>query len=209
MTTLYCLEFPNGKKYIGLATDLARRCQWHRHAALRGVDFPLYRAMRKYGFPQCRVLCLGDPKYIADLEIKAIATFRCREACFGYNVCLGGDLSPMATPAVRAKVKGRVKSALHRARLSAAHKGRRKSREHCASLSAAHKKPTGREVSSGTRARIAASERGKVVSDATRGKQSRSARLRPKRTLSPETRARISAALMGHPVFTRSAAPPA
>jgi hypothetical protein len=124
---LYCLTFPNGKKYIGLSGDVRNRLRLHCLTAKKGIrTAPIYAAIRKYGSPSVSVLCSGTLPYIADLEIKAIAAFQTRNRQLGYNVHLGGSLGP--APETRVKIgaahRGKTISPELRAKWSAAKKGK-------------------------------------------------------------------------------------
>jgi hypothetical protein len=225
---LYCLDFPNGKKYIGQSERPLRRLAQHKLVARRGSRFPVHAAIRRYGNPLLHVLCIGERDYIAALEIKAIEAFKTRDRRrFGYNVSLGGDISPAVTPEARAKISaaltGRAKSLEERARLSAAAKAQPRppcspetrakigaankarlrpplSIEHRANLSAAG---TGKPCSTETRAKLSAAAKGRVISATTRAKLSAAAKGRPARNKgiphSAEARAKISAAQKGRP----------
>src|ERR1700724_3850930 len=118
---LYKLRFPNGKRYLGITYSMPIRWQGHCRAA-RYVKTPLYNAFRKYGADSItyRVLAMGDRDYIVALEIAAIAKFNTRDPRIGYNVALGGQLSPMLSPVVRAKQLAYFATPASKARRSAA-----------------------------------------------------------------------------------------
>jgi hypothetical protein len=184
---LYCLEFPNGKKYIGLSDNPDRRFREHcRHAAANTGRNPVHAAIRKHGLPKLHKLCIGGQAYIAELEINAIGAFRTRNDEFGYNVSLGGNLSPSVAPEVAAKISAAQKSArnlAHLAKLSAANKGRKHP-------------PRSPEA----RANQSASQRGKIRGPMTperRAKISATKKGRPLGPMSLERRAELSAAHMG------------
>ena len=198
---LYCLDFPNGKKYVGLSNDPVKRLRLHRFFAREG-RLPVNAAFRKHGAPQLRILCVGDRTYIAELEIKAIAAFRTREQEFGYNVSLGGELSPSLVPELAARAglarRGRPHSAEHRARIAAANTGRTHTPEARANMSAAkmgNKYNQGRSLPSETRAKISAAHIG--MPNPRKGIPT--GRPGPNKGKSPsaETRAKISAASLG------------
>lgn len=54
MGELYKLNFPNGKSYIGIASNgaIGRLCE-HRWKAMK-LDYLLYKAWRKHGEPVLR-----------------------------------------------------------------------------------------------------------------------------------------------------------
>lgn len=91
---LYRLLFPSGKQYIGI-TSQHPRTRFNRHIldARRGKDWPVSRAIRKYGRDAIRleVLVIADMGYLKELERRAIEQFGTL-APVGYNVSPGGDL---------------------------------------------------------------------------------------------------------------------
>lgn len=97
---LYCIDFPNGKKYIGISYNARKRFMSHKRGAKKELGTPLAAAIRKYGSENIvmRILCVGLTSYIADLEIKTIAALKTRTHEFGYNISHGGDISPMKDP---------------------------------------------------------------------------------------------------------------
>lgn len=175
---LYVAEFPNGKRYFGITgRSLTARRKDHLECASR-PRFPVHEAIRKHGVRVVfRTLVVGDRAYIADLEIKAIAAFNTCDRAYGYNVSLGGDLSPMLVPGIVSKMRatntGRKLTPEHRAKLaakwtplspasrakiSASLQGTKKSLEHRARMSAAQ---TGRKRDPDAVARTASALRGR------------------------------------------------
>src|ERR1035438_7217367 len=94
------IEFPqnrnlvNSKGYVG-QTILTSRKRWslHKSVARRGEDFPIYRAIRKYGAENfsIKVLAVVDPQQLDDLEKKYIKDLNTHvdNGC-GYNCDEGG-----------------------------------------------------------------------------------------------------------------------
>ena len=103
---LYVLMFPNGKQYAGISYDMLNRFEGHKRSAFKGVEFPVYAAMRKYGYENVTpvLMVVGAKTYIKQLEIAYIAKFQLRDRQYGYNLTLGGDISMMHAPEVAAKV---------------------------------------------------------------------------------------------------------
>lgn len=101
---LYRITFPNGKAYIGITSDFARRMKAHRSAS-RNVDLPVCRAIAKHGWENVtrEVLVVGPYDYIRQLESAAIVAFNTRIP-HGYNVSEGGEFAPSSAPEVRAKI---------------------------------------------------------------------------------------------------------
>lgn len=125
MMELYSLNFPNGKKYIGMSVNAAMRFDQHINAARRNkIKRPVYSAIRKHGCV-LQVLCVGSDKYIEDLEVKAIAVYGTQNIRHGYNITAGGEgvggwhpsaatrakhvanaLKQMADPVARERLRG-------------------------------------------------------------------------------------------------------
>lgn len=90
----YKLTSPSGKVYHGITVkSVERRLEQHRYNAIRGLHYPLYKAIRKYGFDSFKVEVLSD-SIDADelwaLEVAAIAADNSL-APNGYNATVGGD----------------------------------------------------------------------------------------------------------------------
>lgn len=145
---LYILEFPNGKHYVGISSDPARRLRDHIKLANKGSMFPVHCAIRKYR--NCEqpivqtIVAEGDSEYIQFSEMSLIALLQTTDREYGYNVTYGGELSPMRSESVRAKViatrkamgatpamlanaqrmRGRKASDEHRRKLREAHLGK-------------------------------------------------------------------------------------
>lgn len=161
--SLYRIFFPNGKSYFGITSNPKNRLRQHKQNARNGVDFPLYRALRKYGTEAVRfeVLVRGSPKYIQELEISAIRHFRTDKEDGGYNLHPGGTLSPMENPAVIAKVsaalKGRSPSEVAVTNSLAARLGKKHTPEHKEKIGAALR---GRAPSTEARMNMSLAQRG-------------------------------------------------
>lgn len=211
---LYCLDFPNGKRYVGLTRSPSARSARHRHLASFGFHTRVHAAIRKYGSPPLKVLCVGSFDYISDLEIKFIACCRTTDRDFGYNVAFGGAINPTASSEVRAKLSaaalGRRPSAETRTKQSVAHKGIPLSDHHRASIGAAHKGKTRppewrANISNGLRgkpfkARGYSGMTGKSHSPETKAKISAAQKGRVQPPVSAQTRAKMSAAHKGVPL---------
>jgi len=105
------LNFPNGKVYVGISYDAANRLKGHLRCAAKGSKLPVHCAIRKYGIEKItqKILCIGTRGYIAELEIKLIKKLSSQDHANGYNLSLGGDLSPMKSDVVRKKVSATKK----------------------------------------------------------------------------------------------------
>jgi len=202
---LYALDFPNGKRYIGVTTKTAdARFKTHEKALRMAKPncAAVYSAWRKHGAPTLTVLAIVEDADLFETEKRAIAVFGTLSPG-GYNLTVGGESSPAKHPEVRAKIGAALRnpSDATRAKLSAAR--RNLSDEARAKISAAKRNPTaetraklaaaatGRKMSTEAIAKTAAAHRGKTVTPATRAKLS--AALRGKK-LSPEHKNKLSAA---------------
>jgi len=112
ISNLYVLEFPNGKKYLGISVNPQERFRGHIYSSHKSTDLLVYSAFRKYGAEniKLRILCTGYVNYIKDLEIKAIAQFKTRDPKFGYNVSIGGDLWAFGVKRTPEQIEKRVNS---------------------------------------------------------------------------------------------------
>jgi group I intron endonuclease len=103
---VYCLEFPNGKRYVGIASNVDARWRSHQHCAKRGLKSALYSAMRKYGTKGIirSVLGSGTRAEVAQMEREFIASMS--TLCpGGYNIVPGGEDSPASVASVRRKIR--------------------------------------------------------------------------------------------------------
>lgn len=111
---VYCIEFRNGKVYVGKTCNLAVRIRQHVRCAARGFTYPLHNAIRKHGMGI--VTLLGNNltnEQASELEKLSIALARSTDDRFGYNITRGGE-----------GVLGKVYTAEQRAKISAATMGR-------------------------------------------------------------------------------------
>ena len=89
---LYSLNFPNGKRYIGMSKNAAKRFKSHACAASNAGELPVHKAIRKFaGKVELQILCVGSREYILDMEVAAIAAYDTQNRKFGYNSTAGGD----------------------------------------------------------------------------------------------------------------------
>lgn len=152
---LYSIDFPNGKKYIGLTNNPVRRAKGHSDSVRFGRSFRLYNAIRKHGVGNVvmRVIAVGHHDYIHALEVAAISQYSTKNIAHGYNVLDGGAVNPMTSPLVREKLRasltGRQDSEEVKKRkreswtpqrrdaMSAVHKGKKISQAHRDKINAA------------------------------------------------------------------------
>lgn len=146
MSCIYSLNFPNGKRYIGMTSQsLAKRVAIHRMCLKRSTA-ALYRAWRKYGDPEIQTLAIVEKRMLRDTERKAIAVFNTMVPN-GYNLVAGGEgggISAESRRKMSEAGKGRPKSAEHRQKIGLAHAGNRhalgykQTPEHISKRAAAH-----------------------------------------------------------------------
>jgi hypothetical protein len=99
---LYVLIFPNKKRYFGISKNAKKRFIEHTYSGLRGSsNFPVHRAIRKYGHPILQILCVGRRDYIRELEVACINKFKTTDRRYGYNVSLGGESGPSPEMAIK------------------------------------------------------------------------------------------------------------
>lgn len=93
MGFLYCLIFPDGKKYIGV-TMKSVEARFRQHVARsRNARTKLSIAIKEYGEDSVRRVTLAvalDAEYLKAAEIKAIEVYQTGWP-FGYNSTIGGD----------------------------------------------------------------------------------------------------------------------
>lgn len=94
---VYCLYFPNGKRYVGVESQTGKRIRDHeRMASLSRKDRPqvVHLAIRKHGWENVRWRYLAtncSRQEAAQLERFFIRTMRLREDEWGYNRTDGGE----------------------------------------------------------------------------------------------------------------------
>ena len=197
----YALTFPSGKQYIGIAADAQRRYRKHRTSLRTGSQLAVYRAWRKHGEPEMRVLAVcPDRKYASDLEKKAIAAFGTMVP-HGYNLTSGGENGYGFSEETRAKIsavhKGKTVSEKTRARLREANLGKTLTEEQKNNVRDFFR---GRKLTEDHKAKIAASHTGKKRKPFSEEHKKKIGEAFRGRTLSDEHKAKISAANMGHGV---------
>lgn len=90
---VYCITFPNGKKYIGVETTTGKRKSIHKRAT--GGQL-VHRAINKYGWENCQFDYLYmniTPEEAWNIEINLIKELDLTNREFGYNISTGGRTS--------------------------------------------------------------------------------------------------------------------
>lgn len=88
MFFIYTIIFPNKKKYIGLTTDFKQRKHTHINNAHKGVNNPLYNAIRDWGIKNLKWEILEQVESRSEAFIKEldyIKKFDTTSAACGYN----------------------------------------------------------------------------------------------------------------------------
>lgn len=128
---IYCIDFPNGKKYIGLSKNVYERVKNHiwcsNNRCLQTVDF----AIKKYGFEGCsfRLLEECEENFLEEKEvfwIRKLNTFA--DFDFGYNMTSGGNSNRVVSEETKKKQKQNRENDPEKYRL-ATEKGARTVRE--------------------------------------------------------------------------------
>lgn len=127
---LYCIDFPNGKKYIGVTSKgIENRIKSHINASAR-IDSKLYRAIKKHGIENLSVSYLGsinDPSEAEIVEKAFIELYDTKSN--GYNSTEGGE-----------GIRGFIYTEKARENISIAQKARFKNPEERLKASLAEKK---------------------------------------------------------------------
>ena len=164
MGCIYQIAFPNGKRYIGMTVaDPNKRLWEHRYQAAKGMNLPLYRAMRSFGIKEAKfdLLVIGRGRdYLANLERAAIHVFNTK-APHGYNLTDGGDGAPVGNT----YNLGKKRTAESRRKMSISALGKTLSNVTRAKIGAAsrgHQYLRGRTIPPETRAKMSIAHKGKV-----------------------------------------------
>lgn len=124
----------NGKIYIGLTVQGTRtRYLHHLYEARSGSNFPVHRAIRKYGEENFEVETLFETTNHDELKVKEqeyIQKYNTYKTEYGYNLTKGGDgtlgrtHSEETKTKIADKAKGRKRSEESKKRSSESHKKR-------------------------------------------------------------------------------------
>lgn len=112
VTIIYLLRFPNGKGYVGKTVRLRIRLLEHQRGARTGGETALFRAIRKYGWLNVKVVVVDSTTSSTKanrLEKQYIAALGTRSPR-GYNETDGGD----GVTNLSDEAKHRVSAARHR-----------------------------------------------------------------------------------------------
>jgi group I intron endonuclease len=137
----------NNKLYIGQTRDLQSRWREHRYEARQRTSHPLYRAMRKHGIENFKMLELArfsNRKDASVFERFSILCFRSLSHHAGYNIDLGGHLAGKHSAQTRKKIgdakRGTKHSKESRRKMSESQKGQTRSDQAKVNISTGVKK---------------------------------------------------------------------
>ncbi len=172
---IYKINFPNGKVYIGLTSNLKKRSNDHMTAARKGYRFLVCKAINKYkDSVTFEILCNGKTyEDLYELEKGFIKQYKSFDTQFGYNCTEGGE-GCLGTNKGRSPPNKGLPSPL---------KGIPLSKDHCKKISEAAKGNTrrlGHTVTEETKqkirdkniGRVFAKDHKKKISEARKGKPS-------------------------------------
>lgn len=109
MGTVYKLDFPNGKSYIGVTRlKLNKRIGGHKRHAELGSQFSIHKAWRKHGAPAVKIIAIVEDRMLAETEMKSVASFKTLVPD-GYNMIPGGVYTPMMNEEFKRKASERMK----------------------------------------------------------------------------------------------------
>jgi hypothetical protein len=106
MGHIYIFTFPHGKQYVGFTKDPYQRFKEHKSAAKRGKNYPLYCAIRKYGWENVKkevVMSHPDAEWVKTTWEPAFIKVLDTQAT-GYNLTAGGEGVLDPSPEVRRKM---------------------------------------------------------------------------------------------------------
>lgn len=107
---IYCFENRiNNKKYIGQSSRLAFRIREHLRVSYnehnKAYNFPIHKAIRKYGIENFNIFILEycSVDQLNEKEVYYINKYNTTNITLGYNILLGGNMSPMLNLEIRDK----------------------------------------------------------------------------------------------------------
>ena len=120
---VYCITFPNLKRYVGIeSTTNARKYAHARSEYNLNLKSLVAKAIRKYGWENCKFRYVSKNKsssFCYAKEIELIFKWKLQEKKYGYNRSSGGERG----------FKGVKMSQEHKNKIGQAHKGRKFSKQ--------------------------------------------------------------------------------
>ena len=101
---IYLATFPNGKYYVGQTYKTLEKRKAEHKRSMKNCDYPIYRAMRKYGFENIIWEIIDTANSVVELDKKEmywIAYYRSYTGFYnsqGYNANLGGGRNAIFGP---------------------------------------------------------------------------------------------------------------
>ena len=178
---VYCITFPNGKRYVGVESTKGQRKSSHKKARSNQV---VHSAIRKYGWDNCQWEYLTDdlPDEQAFLQERSyIQQWNLRNRDFGYNKSEGGESGSKGchwTDEMKQRLSNTTKG---RPGKTLTEEAKRKIKE------ANSKKVR----SDNFKQRVSEFHTGRKNSQETRQRMSEAAKKRPKRVTSEETKEKL------------------
>jgi len=146
MKCVYCLDFPDGKKYVGSASDLKQRLRRHNNPSHNKKRQPELKVAIANGYEVVILKVLPDAATIEDLRKQEQHYI---DLWWDYGILYNKNKIAAAPPSRKGKTawnKGIPQTAQRKAQHSAIMKGRKMSAEHIAKRSAALRHPARQHV---------------------------------------------------------------
>lgn len=89
--SVYLLTFPNGKSYVGIASNPQRRYRQHELSAENGKRYAISNAWRKHGKPTMRIMATAESYEMAYVLEQLYVLGHNSKAPNGYNMTDGGE----------------------------------------------------------------------------------------------------------------------
>ena len=199
MYTVYLLQSPSNKKYIGVTSQPVEK-RWNNGRAYRHNSH-LLSAIERYGWCNFKkeIIATNLARSEAEhLERDLIYLYQCCDREHGYNILPGGDISSGHTEETRKRISETVKQ------LQTEELRRRKSewstggthsertRQKLSEVNIGNQNAKGAIRSEDTRRKMSEAQKGRTVSEKTKEKIRQS-----KSYMSPETRQKMREAKLG------------
>lgn len=206
MYTVYSLQSPSGKKYIGVTSQSVEK-RWNNGKAYQHNPY-LLAAIDKYGWDNLKrdIISANLTRAEAELmERELIRSNRCCEREHGYNILPGGDISNGHTAETKQRISESVKKLQTeevRLRKSEWSKGRTHSestRQKLRAINLGNQNAKGAIRSEDTRRKMSEAQKGRVVSEETKLKIRQ-----VKAYTSPSTRQKMREAKLGKSLSTET-----
>ena len=107
---VYCIDFPNNKRYVGVESNTGKRKSQHS----KGYKQTLVgRAISKYGWENCKFRYLiinATPETCYHIEKKLIKLWKLQDRKKGYNISSGGECAALGHKQSEKTIKKRIES---------------------------------------------------------------------------------------------------